>query len=181
MEPYPESPSMFTQLPRELQRETFMRMSYEDIETICISKSPPRVCFSEEFWKNKLLYDHPHDRGDDDEIDYRIEIVCTILSIVVQNIMKETSKTGRTINHYMVIEETIPHTVIYSAPDIRGALAKIYDDEDMFTIYYNAIREYIVNVPSTKTFSFKELVNSVLTYLVKNPHAKTRVVKVVIK
>ena len=156
---YSEPLGRLSQLPRELQIEALMRMSYEDLGRICLSNNPPGICFSEEFWKNRFSY------GEFEEFTHEMYIICEFFGPIITDILEKTSKPGPT-KYYMIKTGSIMDTNIYSAPDIRGAIVEIYRGTRDKYLYCDAMHSYIFGVfQEGDTFSFNKLVNHTVSHL----------------
>ena len=177
---YSEPLGRFSQLPRELQMETFLRLSWKDREHVCLSNNPPSICFSEELWK-RLISEIP---------SFTTNIILSLVLMlipIIDNILRETSIPGPKkyfllIEHPSITLNLGKGSVVIKASDAREALAKANENFSRttrgITLYWRPVEMYFINTPK-RDFSFKSLVNYVLKHMLENNNHRLVEVKVV--
>ena len=160
-----ESLGMFSQMPRELQIETWLNLTWKDRETICLSDDPPFFCFSEDVWR-KLL--NIEERISDESLDS----IVRIWTPIINKIFKETSIPGPKKYYLLRCFDSISdyEQFVIKASDPKEALLKASNDQYFkdrnHGLYKCAISYYMDEIedPDEK-FSFKTVANVVLEFI----------------
>ena len=176
MEPYPRSYTeplgRFSQIPKELQIEAFIRLPWGDIANICLSGDPPSICLSKEFWEKLIRNRKPQ---------HHASIISKLFSPVVNDILKDESIPGPQ-KHYIFSEPGTyrSETIVVKASDPMEVLVKLNEDFLLRTdlsLYEYPIDNYIDNLESE--FSFKDLIEYILdTFLVGHRQGEEWLVEV---
>ena len=140
---YAQQMGRFTQLPRELQIEAWLRMNWDDKELVCTTRNAPTFCTSEEVWKEAVKSYGEY------ESDSNENLVASMLTPIIDKIFQETSIQGP--KKYYVLEATDPEVerMYVKASDKREGLwkaSKKYDNPWTTSLYKNAIRFYILGL-----------------------------------
>ena len=160
---------MFSDLPRELQIETWLRLTWEDRETICLSDDPPSICFDDDVW-NKLL--ETEERITDESLDS----IVRIWTPIINNIFQETSILG--FDKYYLLQYPDPYVfsddlLVIRARDPNEALCKASIDPHFTgdnTPLYNCAITHYMNGTARKgeKFSFKIVAEIILDFMLDN-------------
>lgn len=158
---YTEPLGRFSQLPRELQVEAWLRLSWKDRANICLSNNPPSLCFSESIWKQALIDYKPKAYHTEESI-----AIVAMLTMILDDIFSRTAIPG--INKYYFIQlrgrENDP--VFVKASNPREALWKLSSDTKDMAVYRDAILSYMWYIwNGRRSFSFNDLADSVVNYM----------------
>ena len=165
---YAQQMGRFSQLPRELQIEAWLRMDWEDRELVCTTRNAPSFCTSEDSWK-EAMKGYKRDKSYDDDL-----LITSMLTPIIDKIFKETSGQGS--KKYFSLETSDPDDdrIYVKASDKREGLWKAseeyYKNHDK-SLYHNAIIFYIWDHQyKGDDFSFDELSKYVFKYMTDGSH-----------